>query len=563
MRKMKKSMLAATLVCGTTMGLTSCCDKEDNPVTEPQTPEEIAKSWYGENKKITDGNYDKSLAVKCVNGTFVGKKTENNVIIYKGIPFVGQQPVGNLRWKAPVDVVPDDGVYEAYYNGKTAYQPDGDPSAYYVQGEDCLCLNVWKAAEETAEKKPVMVWIYGGGFETGGTIDPNYECQNFIMENPDVIVVTIAYRLGVYGFMHLSHLPDGKDYPDAQNLGLLDQMMALKWVHENIEGFGGDSENVTIFGESAGGASCALLPLIKGAQKYFKRLIAQSGNLSFTRSPEQSIAYTNTIMDALDCKTVADLQKIVPEVLAEPQGRLLGMYQVLGLRTWPERDGRIVPQNPYDEYEKGAAKDIDILQGCNKDEMNCFVSSQGVERFNEWGEKRKAEMLSKLTDEEKVLVESYCKDQGDGYEYYSHLVDQWLWKAPLFRMSENQTMAGGKSYTYYLTAESSVPLMKSGHATDIPLVFNHPELTALTGRAYDATYTKTIRKMWVQFAKTSNPSLSADISPNGKAKEWPLYDLGDKKVMILDEFDIHPEKESQRKIVDWERTYFLTKYYCI
>ena len=208
-------------------------------------------------------------------------------------------------------------------------------------------------------------------------------------------------------------------------------------------------------------------------------------------------------------------------------------------------------------------KDIDILQGCNKDEMNRFVSSQGVERFNEWGEKRKAEMLSRLTDEEKALVESYCKDQGDGYEYYSHLVDQWLWKAPLFRMSENQTMAGGKSYTYYLTAESSVPLMKSGHATDIPLVFNHPELTALTGRAYDATYTKTIRKMWVQFAKTGNPSLSADISPDGKAKERPLYDLGDKKVMILDEFDIHSEKESQKKIVDWDRTYFLTKYFCI
>ena len=98
----------------------------------------------------------------------------------------------------------------------------------------------------------------------------------------------------------------------------------------------------------------------------------------------------------------------------------------------------------------------------------------------------------------------------------------------------------------------------SGHATDIPLVFNH-----LTGRAYDATYTKTIRKMWVQFAKTGNPSLSADQSPDGKAKEWPVYDLGDKQVMVLDEFNIHPAKESEVKIVDWNRTYFLTKYYCI
>ena len=105
--------------------------------------------------------------------------------------------------------------------------------------------------------------------------------------------------------------------------------------------------------------------------------------------------------------------------------------------------------------------------------------------------------------------------------------------------------------------------MKSGHAVELPAVFNHPEETLFTGRAYDETFSKTMRKMWVQFAKTGNPSLSADISPDGKAKEWPLYDLENKRLMIFDEFDIHPEKESERKIIDWERTYFLTKYYTI
>ena len=113
--------MAATLVCGTTMGLSSCSDKNDNPVpTEPETE-------YP-NKKITDGNYDKSLAVKCINGTFVGKKTEN-VISYKGIPFVGQQPVGNLRWKAPVDVTPSNDVYEAYNYSKAPVQAPGDPTS--------------------------------------------------------------------------------------------------------------------------------------------------------------------------------------------------------------------------------------------------------------------------------------------------------------------------------------------------------------------------------------------------------------------------------------------------
>ncbi|MBR6711719.1 MAG: carboxylesterase family protein [Selenomonadaceae bacterium] len=154
----------------------------------------LLRAQYGENKRITDGNYDKSLAVKCVNGTFVGKKTEN-IISYRGIPFVGKQPVGELRWKAPVDVVPDDGVYEAYHNAKSAYGNENfEIGSLFYLSEDCLYLNVWKADEASANKKPVMVWIHGGAFEAGGTVDPMFDCHNFVKENPEVIVVTIAYR---------------------------------------------------------------------------------------------------------------------------------------------------------------------------------------------------------------------------------------------------------------------------------------------------------------------------------------------------------------------------------
>ena len=105
--------------------------------------------------------------------------------------------------------------------------------------------------------------------------------------------------------------------------------------------------------------------------------------------------------------------------------------------------------------------------------------------------------------------------------------------------------------------------MKCGHAIELSTVFNHPEMTADTGREFDETFSKTMRRMWVQFAKTGNPSLGADIAPDGKAHEWPLYDPENKKVMVLDEFDIHTEKESVRKIIDWDRTYFLTKYYMV
>ena len=563
---MKKNLLwmtAAILVCGTSV-FTSCVDTIDNPVTPPQEEnksfselKEEMMALYGENKKITDGNYDKSLAVKCINGTFVGKRT-GDVIAHKGIPFVGQQPVGELRWKAPVDVVPDDGVYEAYYNGKSPCQDEGvsQRASLYPQGEDCLYLNVWRAADG-AVNKPVMVWIHGGAFEIGGTVEPREEGTNFVKENPDVILVSVEYRLNVFGFLHLSHLPDGADYPDAQNLGLMDQLMALKWVHENIAAFDGNPDNVTIFGESAGAGSVTLLPLVKGSQQYFKRVIAESGAPVFTRSTEEAIACTNELMAQLGCSTVADLQKVeVSKLVAVADG-------LLGLRTWAERDGNFLPLDPYEAYANGAAKDIDLMHGCNKDEMNYFVWGFGSD-WNEWAADRKAKKMAQMTDEEKALVESFCNDiKGEPYEYTSRLFDQLVFIAPLFRLSENQTKAGGKTYTYYFTVESSVPLMKCGHAVELSTVFNHPEQTFVTGRTFDETFSKTMRRMWVQFAKTGNPSLSATESPDGKAKEWPLYDLENKQLMIFDEFDIHPEKESQRKIIDWDRTYFLTKYYCI
>ena len=508
---------------------------------------EALKAMYGgENHPITDGNYDKSLAVKCINGTFVGRKKEN-IIAYRGIPYVGQQPVGKLRWKAPVDVTPRDGVYEAFYNAKSAFgNGQMETGSLYYMDEDCLYLNVFKQ-DDAAGKKPVMVWIHGGGFEAGGTIDPVFDCHNFVQENPDVIVVTIAYRLGVMGFLHLSHLPDGGEYPDSQNLGLLDQVKALKWVHENIAAFGGDPDNVTIWGESAGAGSCTLLPLIPGSQQYFHRLIAQSGSVNLTRSPEEAIACTEKLMDALGCRTVADLLKVDGEKLLETATAVLFLHQ------FPERDGKHLPTDTFAAYAAGAAKDITLLVGCNKDEMNFFVSSFGLEGWDAWVEGRLKEKFARLLPEEKALVDSYMKDvKGDYFQPGASLLSQSWFNAPIFRLAEEQTKAGGKAYVYYFTPESPDPIMKCGHAIELSIVFHHPEYGSDLGRAFDADFCRAMREMWVQFAVTGVPSAA-----------WPLYNPQDKPVMVLDEFDIHPEKEAERQIVDWERTYFLTKYYAL
>jgi para-nitrobenzyl esterase len=557
---MKKSnlwMIAAFLFCGAAIILTACKGgKTTSETSEIDEYKEMIRSLYGENRTITDGNYDQSLAVKCINGTFVGKETDG-VIAFRGIPYVGKQPVGELRWKAPVDVTPNDSVYEAYYNAKAAPQSEVELSSLYYQGEDCLYLNVWKPLKNAEEQKPVIVWIHGGAYEYGGTVDVLYDFHNFVEENPEVIIVSVAYRVGALGFLHLSHLPDGKDYPDAQNLGLMDQLMALKWVHENIAGFGGDPDNVTIMGESAGGGSVTNLSLIKGSHQYFNKVIALSGSPSLSRSAEAAKACTDDLMEALGCKTVGDLQKLDAETLVSAAA------EVLPMQIAPERDGSLLPLDPWEAIANGATKDVVFLQGCNKDEMNFFlVGMGGPEPFVEWATDREAKKLAPLTDEEKTLAESYFKDvKGESWEPHTRLLSQLMFNAPCIRLSENQAMAGGKSYTYYFVVESSVPMMKSGHGVALPPVFKHPDLDKDTGRAFDETFSKTMRRMWVQFAKSGNPSLTAEQSPDGKAKEWPLYDVQDKQVMVFDEKDIHPAKESELKIVDWERTYFLTKYF--
>jgi len=517
----------------------------------------MMQARYGENKRITDSHYDRSLAVKCVNGTFVGKKTDG-IIAFKGIPFVGEQPVGKNRFKKPVPFGKDEGIYEAYHFGKGALQPEtpDDRGALAVLGEDCLYLNIWKNTSDTTEKKPVMVWIHGGGFTQGSTVNPLYDGFNFVRDNGDVILVTIAYRLGGLGFLHLSHLPDGKDYPDAQNLGILDQLMALRWVHENIAAFGGDPENVTIFGESAGGASVSLLPLIPETRGYIRRVIAQSGTPVFTSSTEEAIAAANELLETLNCKTVAELCACPAEKIATTAGT------ILALRDWPERDGHILPLDPYDAYLKGEAKEIDILEGCNKDEMGQFAYFMTPEGFTEYFTARYNYRFSTMPPEDVEMAKVFMGNTlGNRFHKIFKFGDQVFFIAPVFRMSENHTAAGGRTYHYFFRVETSIPYFLSGHAAELPAVFNNPQDTFFSGRPYNDTFNHTVQRMWVNFAKKGDPSLTAEESPTGKAIQWDLYNADTKPVMVFDEFNIHQSVEGDYGIVDWEKTYPLTKYF--
>ena len=203
------------------------------------------------------------LAVKCNNGTFVGKETDE-LIIWKGIPYA-TQPVGKLRWQKALPAADDDGVYDATRPGHVPIGPANDTGGTAEFGEDCLVLNIYSNTRCTDSRKPVMVWIHGGGFCAESQASPLYDLTGISKQSPDILFVSIDYRLGFLGFMNFERVPGGENFKEAGNLGLLDQLEALRWVQKNIAGFGGDPDNVTIFGESAGSASVTFLPLIAGS----------------------------------------------------------------------------------------------------------------------------------------------------------------------------------------------------------------------------------------------------------------------------------------------------------
>ena len=198
-------------------------------------------------------NYDETLAVKCRNGIFVGAE-KNGAVSYIGVPYA-KPPVGTLRWKAPEQPTPSDEIFIANKPSVMPLQILGGGKKFDASkvGEDCLKLNIWLNPNNTDTKKAVMVYFHGGAYMRGNINSALLNGENFVRENGDVILIIVGYRLNMMGFIDFSGVAGGENFPDSTCLGLLDQIQALRWINENISGFGGDSDNVTIFGHSAGG----------------------------------------------------------------------------------------------------------------------------------------------------------------------------------------------------------------------------------------------------------------------------------------------------------------------
>lgn len=505
---------------------------------------------YLPNNPVT-GEYDRNCAAVCHNGTFVGKNNEG-IVAFRGVPFA-MPPTGKLRWKDPVLAEESNGVFEAFHNAPTAIQTEleSERASYYKQSEDCLYLNVWTANGFAAQKRPVMVFIHGGNYGWGGTADPMYDGHNFVKEYPDVVLVTIAYRLGIMGFMDFSEVPGGEEYSTCGNLGLLDQICALQYIQKNIESFGGDPSNVTIFGESAGAGSVSLLPLIPAAKGLFARVIAESGSVALTYSREECLPLTKLFMREAGAATMADLCAMTEEQLMEVNKKLDDC------NNFPERDGVVIPVDPYAAYENGDEHPVDMIIGSNADELRYWIYDIGS-IFKYWllSHSMLRTTMKLLEEPERERVKKFLrlqKKQGMKKRLWrvTELYNELLFRLPAVRQARSHVSHGNRVFMYYWNYPSAIPYLKACHAVELSYVFNNLNDNIYTGESADPKLAASVQRMWVNFARNGDPS-TEDV-------KWEAYSDDPKNTAILgDRISVEKDwKERERECLDPLLRYYL------
>ena len=513
------------------------------------------QSLIGMNREITGEAYDGALAVKCHNGTFVGAETDG-VRSYKGIPYA-MAPVGMRRWKAPEPAAPGSGVYEALYFGRSCIQTEeaSERASLYMQGEDCLTLNIWTGspkeeapsdtAAPTAEEpaapsdvpghnspagKPVMVFIHGGSYGWGGTADPLYDGHHFVKRRGDVVLVTVNYRIGIFGFIDLSGVPGGEAYRESGNLGLLDQICALSWIRRNIRSFGGDPDNVTLFGESAGASSVSLLPLIDAAGGLFKRVIAESGSIAFSYSREEAQALTKKLLEKTGALCMEDLIRLGEEELRAINEELNDHA------IFPVRDGIVLPEDLYDAYRAGKGAKIDMLIGTNADETRYWIGEMGSWFLYRCGAPLLVQsIIHRFKKEDKARAEAFIALQkGSAVHRATEFFNELVFRVPAIAQAACHSENGGNTYMYYWTKKSAIPHFGACHAVELAYVFGNLEETIFTGKKADHKLSAAVQDMWVSFAVSGDPGTGSHPWEKYRRGGRMTMELGDEIRMVRD-----------------------------
>ena len=474
------------------------------------------------------GDYDKAHAVKCVNGTFVGTE-EHGVASWLGIPYA-KAPVGERRFKAPEYVDKCDRIFEAKYYGKGSYCSTGyDDCVQRLESEDCLYLNIWLNEDDKTEKKPVMVWIHGGAYVFGSGSQASYSGANLVQAQSDIIMVNLNYRLNMYGFMDFSSVPGGEAFGTAPCNGLLDQAMALRWVHENIAAFGGDPDNVTIFGQSAGGGSVSILPVLKEANQYFQKVIAQSGSttLAFPVDCKSAQGKTKALLEYTGCKNMDEIMALSEEDLHKAYVEAVGQFT-----SCPYYGTEVLPEAPIEMYKKGLAKHISILAGSTADEARLFMGegqTLSLEEQKLFARNTVGDAARNLKEEDKKYYEEFrrvCRTQEPGL-IETEFMNELMFRVPMLLQLDAQS-AFNKTFCYYWSYPASNPEIGAAHSVELMFVFNMRGFwtrSAFNGTNNSDEIFEAVLQMWTNFARCGNPSTDK--------VEWKAYSAADPNVLVI------------------------------
>lgn len=469
---------------------------------------------------ISPGATSQSYIQTTIEGGKIKGYTSNGISIFKGIPFAAP-PTGDLRWKAPQPVIPWTEVRECIKPPASAMQ--GKPVPFYCWSkeflipeepisEDCLYLNVWSGAKDSKEKRPVMVWIHGGGFSSGSGTVPLYDGEE--MARKGVVFVTINYRLGIFGFFAHPDLSKESDKKVSGNYGILDQIAALNWVKKNIGAFGGDPDNVTIAGQSAGAFSVNMLVVSPMAKGLFHKAIAQSGGMfgkGFSRGQSLKAAEEAGLKfcEKTGSGCVAELRALPAEKLMAAQGR------------WGITVDNVVIPPVYETFAAGKQNDVDLISGWNADDGVSFGPGPDAGKF-------KADAKSQYGERADEFLALFPANTNEEAQKSQKLVSQLTFGWNNYTWAHMQSKTGkGKAYLYYFKRiPPGEPDYGAFHSAEFGYALHTLKFWDRPFNETDYALENIMSSYWVNFAKTGNP--------NGKGLPvWPVYNSAERSVIEI------------------------------